>query len=803
MHTQTEFSLATLLRQRFFWIITTILALVSAILAYVPLTGVLGLEYSLFFGAPATLLCGHLALRGVWLRGAYGLQAPALWPTTLRLLAAGYLALLPSLLLICLNALRVPNCNWPEGFAYFGLLPIVGVLWGTAFGMACALISRKRLAVTALYVIPLLSIIWVLWGAFAHPPIFAYNLFFGFYPGSLYDELRPISQTLILYRLWTLAAAIGLLGLIALWAGRQGFLGNTHYAWREAAWSPTPHALDGRLRHTGHMETTLSATLWTLVALASVSVGFFHRHDLGFVHTNASIQRALGGRFETPHFVLYYDIERTQPRQIERLARDHEFRYHQLVRYFGHKPKQKIESYLFVSAAQKNQYMGAERTMIARPWAYQMYLHGIGFPHNVLKHELAHVFSAQFGHGPFRIAAQYGLLPLNALIEGVAVAADWERDDLTPHQWCKAMMEKGQKIDPAKILGPAGFFQQSSAIAYRVAGSFSRYLIDQYGIERYKLAYGKADFTGVYQRPLEQLAHEWREFLKHKVQLSTADRHYARYAFRTFRSIFHRTCPHEIAALRTQIATASQTQRYRTALALQQRLCSIDNHPYNQLSTIDLLFASKQYTLAAEQLETMRRNFPPILYPVFHSRILQRLAQIRFQQRDLQQAQDLLQAIPLEKLPFHYQREIAIRRSALQQASTAHILFDYLDQDRKIAPLLALQRATLQFPQIPDFHYLLGRRLYFDREYALAESILQKATFSLQQQPALYTETLRMTATSAFLRGDYTTAHQRFTHLANLKIPMPSGLRASAVDWAERAQWEAQIYRTPPTHDKP
>lgn len=802
MHTLTEFSLATLLRQRIFWIITALLTLISVILAALPLTGVLGLEYSLFFGAPATLLCGHLALRSVWLRSQVPTLSPELWGTTLRIIAAAYLALSPALSLICANALRVQNCNWSEGFAYFGLLPAVGVLWGTVFGMACALIPRKRLAVTALYGLPLLSVLWVLWGAFAHPPIFAYNLFFGFYPGSLYDELRTITSTLVIYRMWTLGCAVALLGGIALLAGRSGLVGKSHYAWREAAWSPSPEALDGRLRHTGLVETTLSATLWTLVATCAVVLGFFKRTDLGFVHTNASIQRALGGRWETPHFVLYYDIERTQPRQIERLARDHEFRYHQLVRYFGHKPQQKIESYLFVSAAQKNQYMGAERTMIARPWAYQMYLHGMGFPHPVLKHELAHVFSAAFGHGPFRIAAQHGILPLNALIEGVAVAADWERDDLTPHQWCKAMLEKGWKIDPAKILGPAGFFQQSSALAYRVAGSFSRYLIDRYGMERYKLAYGKADFARVYQRSLEQLAQEWRSFLKNQVQLSTADRHDAHYAFRNFRSIFKRTCPHEIAALRSHIASASQTRRYRTALALQQRLCSIDNHPYNQLSTADLLLAAKQYTQAAELLEAMRRQFPPKEYPVFHSRILQRLAQIRFRQNHTQQAADLLQAIPLETLPFHYQREIALRRRAFRYPDITRIIFDYLDQDHKIAPLLALQRAALQSPQHPDLHYLLGRRLYFDRQYTLSESILQKAVYP-PQLSALSVEILRMTATSAFLRGDYATAELRFTQLAQLKISMPSGLRASAIDWAERARWEAQIYRNPPTPNNP
>ena len=794
------FSLALLLRQRSFWIISALLSLFSLLLAALPLTGVLGLEYSLFFGALSTVLLAHLTLRGVWLRADLqnSPEQPSLWGVTMRLWAANGLALLPALAIICANALRVKNCNWSEGFAYFALLPGLGSLVALALGMGMALLPSRRWGVAGIYLLPLATIVWLLGKAYFHPPIFAYNPFFGFFPGSLYDEHRPISQTLLLYRALNLAWVVFFLSLFGLFAGRRGLIGRQHYAWREAAFSPDPHHTDGRIAHTGSWESTLATLSWGVVAASSLWIGYLQRHHIGFTHTNASIQRALGGRLETSNFILYYDKESLRPADLERIARDHEFRHHQLVRYFGYRPKQKVESYLFETAAQKNRFMGAEQTMIARPWAHQIYLHGTYFPHDVLKHELAHVFSEEFGEGPLRLAVQYGLFPLNALVEGIAVAADWERGSLNPHQWCKAMLEKGWKIDPAAILGPTGFFKQSSALSYRVAGSFSRYLIDTYGMERYKRAYGRAEFERVYKKTLAALSSEWKKYLQEKIHLTPADRQIARYAFLTFRSIFARVCPHEVAALRQRIGRATQRRRLGEAIALQERLCRIDTHPYNQHRTIQLLIDAKRYNDAASRLEAMLQRFDAKQYPLFRSDLLQSLAMTRYRQGRQEDAKRLLESIPIEDLPLAHQRTLWIRRYALRHPHLTATVLNYIDGKAGILPLLGLQRLVLTHPHDATLRYLLARRLYNGKHHHDAQKEMAQAAKATHLPLSIRAEILRLQGHIAFSLGHYKQAQAFFLSLQELAPQLPSNLLAQAKDWQERARWEAQTYGQPP-----
>ena len=59
-------------------------------------------------------------------------------------------------------------------------------------------------------------------------------------------------------------------------------------------------------------------------------------------------------------------------------------------------------------------------------------------------HEIAHVVAGSFARGPFRVAgALGGWWPNPGLIEGVAVAASPDDDELTGAQWARAMIDLG------------------------------------------------------------------------------------------------------------------------------------------------------------------------------------------------------------------------------------------------------------------------------------------------------------------------------------------------------------------------
>src|SRR6185369_12356527 len=116
-------------------------------------------------------------------------------------------------------------------------------------------------------------------------------------------------------------------------------------------------------------------------------------------------------------------------------------------------------------------FMGASSTYIAKPWRAEVYVQRAAYPHPVLGHELAHVVAGSFGRGPFRIAgAVGGLLPNPGLIEGIAVAAAPDDEELEGAQWARAMMDIGILPDMEHVFS-LGFLGDASSKSYTLAGA--------------------------------------------------------------------------------------------------------------------------------------------------------------------------------------------------------------------------------------------------------------------------------------------------------------------------------------------
>lgn len=787
-----------LVRSRSFLISAGVLLLWSVILAALPLTGILGLEFCLLYGAISTLVCSHFALCAVKIRAQRAEEGPSLWWTWCQVLAAALLLQVLPLTVICLNALRITNCNMALGFAYFFWLPGIGVVFGVSIGMLIATMRRQWLAHVMIYVLPLFTVGWAVLHGLLEPPIFAYGHYFGFYPGSLYDELRSITPTLMWFRISTLALSGALLGWITILAGREGMIGEQNYGWRAPFLRRDPNALDGRLQwqsKAANIEPFLGILALTLALSAGFLALFFLRHELGTVHTNSSIQKVLGGRHETPHFILYYDENAMSPRLLEQMARDHEYRYQQLVSYFGHRPKKKIEAYLFKSTKQKEELMGAAGTMIARPWAYQFYLHGYHFPHGVLKHEMAHVFSAQFGAGPLKVSARAGVLINTALIEGVAVAADWLRGQMTPHEWSRAMLDVRRLPEPAQLLGPTGFFRYASWSAYTVAGSFSRFLIDKYGIEKYKRAYGEGAFQEVYQQSLTQLSGRWKRYLKTKVTLGKQAKRIVAYRFRRYRSIFARVCPHEIASLRHKVGQLSGMRAYPKALSLQRKICRLSPKAHNYYGFLSILYNSRQNQRAMRLARQLRKQFPAKTRPVFDAQVRTIMGRLAYRLGQISEAKAHFRAALKQRVYLSNRRSLLVYLYALEHPRQMRVIMNYLDNSRRVSALLQLQQAYLGQPGSPMLAYLLARRYYFDQHWRRATALLRIAAKGLKKLP-LRAEIIRMQARCHFALGEYTYAAQRFAQLA--KLPLPQGTKLQALDWKARAQWESRTYGKAP-----
>ena len=153
--------------------------------------------------------------------------------------------------------------------------------------------------------------------------------------------------------------------------------------------------------------------------------------------------------------------------------------------------------YLFDNRIQKKELFGAGNADVAKPWQNAIYISADSWD-RTLKHELVHVFSAEFGTGLFKLAS--GFNP--ALIEGIAEAIEGTSDEISIKDFTYLAFSNNHKIDIESLFSGLNFFKSNSSLAYTFSGAFIKFLINKYGIEKVKLFYGNGDFRSVFKSDL-------------------------------------------------------------------------------------------------------------------------------------------------------------------------------------------------------------------------------------------------------------------------------------------------------------
>jgi len=259
---------------------------------------------------------------------------------------------------------------------------------------------------------------------------------------------------------------------------------------------------------------------------------------LGFSTTFGSLTNTLSKSVITEHFVIHFD-KRIGKEKIKMLTLNHEYYYQELEKYFEVKLDDKIHSFIFYDNDQKKELFGSRNADVAKPWLNQIYI-SIGNWEHTLKHELAHCFSAKFGTGFLKLAS--GLNPM--LIEGIAEAADGNYDDNSLHFMASLAYNSGYDVDMKYLLSKLGFYSKSSSISYIFAGSFIQYLIDNYGISKFKEYYLTGEFPKSYGLNLNNTLKKYYSFLSNSGYSYTE--HQAHYYFGR-RSLFQKICPRAIS----------------------------------------------------------------------------------------------------------------------------------------------------------------------------------------------------------------------------------------------------------------
>ena len=131
--------------------------------------------------------------------------------------------LVPPLLLVSGNALRVRNCDWSFGFACYGAMTVLSALWAAGVGVSCGLVAgpRRTLSNALPYLFLVGCVLHSVWRFYDAPGVFSYNPLAGYFSGNLYDEEIRLGEPLLWSRVHqTLAVAAVGAALAVLTGGR-------------------------------------------------------------------------------------------------------------------------------------------------------------------------------------------------------------------------------------------------------------------------------------------------------------------------------------------------------------------------------------------------------------------------------------------------------------------------------------------------------------------------------------------------------------------------------------------------------
>lgn len=737
-------------------------ALVGLASCFLPLVDLVGYESAAVFGGVGGIAAMLLTLHAIDRRVVAGpldaerIESPG--ADFFVLLARHQALLVAPLVFLSLNALRVVNCAYGVGLAFWLTIPAASIVVGQMSGWLAAAIfpgnMRRQLVFCAAAV--LVSAALPLAHLALEPSIVGHQLFLGYFSGSIYDEALSLPASLAWYRVMHLIGAAALLAV-----------------------------LEARFRYERRRPAR-----WLVVAAVIAALGaaliWWHRQDLGIAIDRAYIEETLDGRLETEHFVIHYPRTRGFLKQHDKLAEDHEFRYAEMAAFFDTDPadSRKIHSYVYPDRETKGRLMGGRRTMVAKLWLHEMHIMWGHYGEHTLAHELAHIFTEPFGAGPLDLSMQSGIGVNMGLVEGAATAADWPTEELSPHQASAALRRLEIAPDIRSIVAASGFWTQSSGLAYTLVGSFVRYLIDEYGIEAFKRVYPSGDFRAGYDKSASELVSDWEAYVD-GIELAEHEMELARYLYER-PTIFDKVCARQIGELRRRAQLAAQSGRVGRVGELYEQILGFapDNINY-RISYAHALSSAGDDERASEMVGRLldEEQAPSLRAELLHLR-----GDLAWRQQQLEPARAAYRECEQLGVPGDTRRLLEVKLEALSRPSehSRMLAFEYLlGQHPATVSLYFPMRWHHQDQQDAVAAYLVGRRLWNAHQYERALGYLEQAARELDDS-AIADEAVRMLATSHFFAGRLDEAVGEFERLSTSELVF---YREQSREWLDRIAW--------------
>jgi hypothetical protein len=456
----------------------------------------------------------------------------------------------------------------------------------------------------------------------------------------------------------------------------------------------------------------------------------------------------------------------------------------------------RVTAYFFRSAAEKRALMGAARVYIAKPWRREAYLQLAGLPHPVLAHELAHVVARHASDGPFGVPGKlFGLIPEPTLVEGLAVALEpVSRDELTPHQWAKAA--KAAKVAPplAELLGPR-FLSQNQALAYTLAGSFLRYVLDTYGADKVRAIYRAGDVQAPLGHSFAELERRWEAALA-GVPLPTQAAALAQQRFER-PGVFSQVCPHLVERLEGELGAVLAAGDGTRALQVCKELLAIDPRNTGTRATYAGTLAERGDTAGvARELAALRG--PPSAPASVIARAETLVADAHYTRADFSAARAAYRRLLAAPQAEAELRQLEVKLLALDAGEPARSIVAELligrggkPPDARTAMHLIRRLHPLRRDGLA--HYLEGRQLAAAGRPDLARPLLETALGRGLPTRRLRVEAARNAMVAAFLVGALDAAASYAARLGSGDATLSE--RAEASDMLRRIEHRRTLLR--------
>jgi len=732
--------------------------LVSIALTQVPLFNYLGYEFSAAMGLLGGSIAGVNAIAFFKRRCSSNTQRPVpIYMTLFRSAIITNLALLLlPLIIIFLNAFFVKNCSFVEGFKFYLLIPVFTVVFASVLGGLCFILFGKKAIVwyILLYIVYLLYPLYI---GYSTPQVFVYNHIIGFFPGFTYDELLSVPLVLVIYRVLTLLLSLVIL-CISLIIAENSNSGDTFIK---------------KVKSLVHLFKNKTVSYTLFISLFVLIFGYCSKGTLGISSTASFVQQELGSKFETEHFIIYYSNNVIDEQRIKWVASEHEFRLHQITNALVVIANGKISSYIYPSAEMKKRLIGAGGTNISKPWRREIHINYESLDAS-LKHELVHAMMSESGIPVLNVS------PLSGLTEGLAMALEWNWGSRTLHECAAGMKQFNLMRDINSLLSVTGFMSQASSVSYVLCGSFCRFLMDTYGVEKFKRVYRYGDFEKVYGKTSENLQTEWMNFLS-TIPVASSEKVAMEFFFKR-PSIFQKVCARVIANLNTEAWENHRSKNYHLALSLFSKSFALNQ---NQDAIFGLVLSHLRLgdydtviTLTAKALQDTNPAYPLLkLYQ----------GDAYWMKGNMEAAQRNYTELYRVHLSQSVDEALLKRTAAIQIPGVRYKMREYFVEDKdEIVKMLILKEVLEQNPAFDAGRLMLGEILYKKGEY-------QHSLDYLLHTHTIFSDTLleimkeKTIGSDYFYLKDFQNAKVHFQKA--LGFIHSRALLNEINDWIERCEW--------------